>query len=76
VRRIETICDAHDVPIAAVSLQFALAHPAVASVLLGASSVRQQARNDEAANVAIPQELWEDLRQAGMIRPDAPLPTP
>ena len=75
VRQIEAICDGHDVPIAAVSLQFALAHPAVASVLLGASSVRQQARNDEAANVAIPQALWDGLRDAGIIRPDAPLPT-
>jgi len=75
VRRIESICDAHDVPIAAVALQFALAHHAVASVLLGASSVRQQARNADAANVAIPQSLWGDLRLAGLIRPDAPVPS-
>jgi len=74
VRQIESICDLHDVPLAAVSLQFALAHPAVASVLLGASSVRQQSRNADAADVAIPQSLWDDLRQSGLIRPDAPLP--
>jgi len=32
VRRIETFCDRHGVPIAAAALQFPLGHPAVASV--------------------------------------------
>jgi D-threo-aldose 1-dehydrogenase len=76
VRQIESICDMHDVPLAAVSLQFALAHPAVASVLLGASSVRQQSFNADAADVVIPQPLWDDLRQSRLIRPDAPVPAP
>jgi D-threo-aldose 1-dehydrogenase len=75
VRLIETICAAHHVPIAAVSLQFALAHPAVASVLLGASSPQQQQRNSEAAQTVIPTRLWLDLQQAGLMRPDAPVPS-
>jgi D-threo-aldose 1-dehydrogenase len=75
VRRIESLCNAHDIPIAAVALQFALAHPTVASVLLGASTVRQQSRNNDAANLAVPPTVWDELRRAGLIRPDAPLPS-
>jgi D-threo-aldose 1-dehydrogenase len=74
VARIDEICADHDVPIAAVALQFVMAHPAVSSVLLGASTVAQQARNVEMANRALPKAVWDALAQAGIIRPDAPLP--
>ncbi|GAA3540909.1 aldo/keto reductase [Mycolicibacterium helvum] len=74
VSEIEKICAAHDVPIAAVAVQFVLAHPAVASVLLGASTVEQQARNCELANRGLPDGVWDDLLTAGLIRADAPLP--
>ena len=75
VARIEKVCARYQVPIAAVSLQFALAHPAVASVVVGASSVGQQAGNFDAANVKIPEDLWADLQDSGLIRTDAPVPS-
>jgi D-threo-aldose 1-dehydrogenase len=76
VSEIEKLCATHDVPIAAVALQFALAHPAVASVVLGASTLKQQAGNVNAATAAIPHQLWDALRENGYLRPDAPTPPP
>jgi D-threo-aldose 1-dehydrogenase len=73
VAEIEKICAAHNIAIAAVSLQFALAHPAVASVVLGASSIRQQEANVAAAEATIPDALWEALRENGYLRSDAPV---
>lgn len=71
---IETLCCAYEVPIAAVAIQFALAHPAVASVVLGASTIAQQAANTAAADSEIPVALWDALREKGYLRPDAPTP--
>lgn len=74
VREIETVCGLYDVPIAAVALQFAAAHPAVASVLVGASSLDQQNRNFAAACRVIPDELWNELRNRRLLRVEAPAP--
>jgi D-threo-aldose 1-dehydrogenase len=72
VAAVEQLCAQYRIPIAAVSLQFALAHPAVASVLLGASTLSQQARNFDAAGTDIPDGLWDTLRKGGHLRDDAP----
>jgi D-threo-aldose 1-dehydrogenase len=76
VAAIESLCAAHGVPIAAAALQFALAHPAVASVVLGASTVAQQAANIEATRTVIPQQLWDSLREDGYLHSEAPVPPP
>jgi D-threo-aldose 1-dehydrogenase len=72
--RLEEICRRHDVPLPAVALQFAYAHPAVVSACIGARNEKQQAHNAELFELAVPEELWEDLRTADLIRPDAPTP--
>ena len=74
VHAIETVCRQYGVPIAAAALQFVLAHPAVASALVGASTRDQQAANMAALGADIPDGVWNDLRLAGLIRPDAPTP--
>jgi D-threo-aldose 1-dehydrogenase len=74
VGAIEDICARHGVALAAVALQFPLAHPQVASVVPGMGSVRQV---DDALALmaqAIPTALWVELREAGLIRRDAPVP--
>jgi D-threo-aldose 1-dehydrogenase len=73
-RRIAAVCDRHGVPLAAAALQFPLGHPAVASVIPGASSPAQQARNVEAFRTAIPDDLWVELKHGGLLREDAPVP--
>lgn len=75
VRRIEKIADAHAIPLAAAALQFPLAHPAVACVLPGLASVAQVERTIELYRTVIPEGFWRDLRQAGLLREDAPVPS-
>lgn len=64
-RRIAAVCDRHGVPLPAAALQFPLGHPAVASVIPGASSPAQQARNVERFQTAIPADLWARAQARG-----------
>ncbi|MEO5885332.1 MAG: aldo/keto reductase [Candidatus Limnocylindrales bacterium] len=73
-RRIQAVCQRHGVPLAAAALQFPLGHPSVASVIPGASSPAQQARNIEAFSHPIPADLWAELKHEGLLRADAPVP--
>ena len=73
-RRIAEVCERHGVPLSAVALQFPLGHPSVASVIPGASSPAQQARNVAAFRHEIPDDLWAELKHEGLLREDAPLP--
>ena len=75
VAAIQAVCERHGVPLAAASLQFPLGHPAVASVIPGASSPAQQVRNLEAFHHPIPADLWAELQAEGLLRADAPLPS-
>ena len=73
-RRIAAVCERHGVPLAAAALQFPLGHPAVASVIPGASSPAQQARTVAAFTHPIPADLWAELKHEGILREDAPVP--
>jgi D-threo-aldose 1-dehydrogenase len=75
VRRLREVCERHDVPLAAASLQFPLAHPAVASVIPGA--VRPEQVRENAAHLATraPAALWRQLQDEGLLRAGAPVPT-
>ena len=75
VARIEAVCRAHGVPLAAAAIQFPLGHKAVASIIPGAISPAEVERNRNLIEQAIPAELWADLRSAGLLREDAPTPT-
>ena len=74
VGRIQEVCERHGVPLAAAALQFPLGHPAVASVIPGASSPAQLDRNVATFSHAIPADLWAELRHEGLLREDAPVP--
>jgi D-threo-aldose 1-dehydrogenase len=67
-------CRAHGVPLAAAALQFPLAHPAVVSVIPGGQSSRELHQNLAALRHPIPGALWDDLKRAGLLREDAPVP--
>jgi D-threo-aldose 1-dehydrogenase len=73
VQRIEAVCNRYRVPLAAVALQFCLAHPAVACAVVGASTIDQQSANIAAAQTQVPSEVWAELRELDLVRPDAPL---
>ncbi len=72
---IQEVCSRHGVPLAAAALQFGYAHPVVTSICLGARNAEQQTRNVELFESPVPPELWDELREAGLIREDAPTPT-
>lgn len=71
---VQAVCRRHDVPLAAAALQFPLAHPAVASVIPGALCADHVRRNVEHLRRPIPAALWEELRERGLLREDAPVP--
>jgi D-threo-aldose 1-dehydrogenase len=73
---IEAVCARHGVPLPAAALQFPLAHPAVATVIPGMRSAAEVAANLAAATVPIPESLWQDLRDQGIIDFRAPIPEP
>jgi D-threo-aldose 1-dehydrogenase len=73
-RLIRTICDRYDVPLAAAAIQFPLAHPQVASVLIGARSVNELKDDIDLLAVPIPDALWHDLKAAGLLDADVPVP--
>lgn len=72
VDAIETICKAHDVRLVDAAFQFPLMHPAHVAVIPGGQSVIEMASNAEAAKASIPKGLWSDLKDAGLLRTDAP----
>lgn len=70
VSAIQKICDAFNIPMQAAAIQFPLKHPAVASVVVGASSAKFMQQNKDFFNVPIPEKLWEELQLAGIIKND------
>jgi D-threo-aldose 1-dehydrogenase len=74
VAKIERVCAAHDVPLAAAALQFTLAHPAVATVIPGSKTPGEARQNAAWINHPVPAAFWSDLRAENLIRADAPIP--
>jgi D-threo-aldose 1-dehydrogenase len=74
VERIKAIAQRHGISVKAAALQFALAHPAVASVIPGASRPERIAEDHAALNEPVPAAFWQEMREQKLVAPDAPLP--
>jgi D-threo-aldose 1-dehydrogenase len=74
VAEIERICDAHGVALPTAALQFALGHPAVVSVVLGAQNPQEVERNVAALSSQVPSALWTELKAQHLLDADAPVP--
>ena len=72
--RLSAVCREHDVELAAVALQFPLAHPAVAAVIPGAKTPDEAVAAQRLMSVHIPTELWSALKVAALLDEDAPTP--
>ncbi|MGH3879462.1 MAG: aldo/keto reductase [Actinophytocola sp.] len=72
-RRIAEICERHGVELPRAAIALPAAHPAVESVVLGASSPAQVDVNADRAAAAVPVALWADLVAEGLLRADAPI---
>jgi D-threo-aldose 1-dehydrogenase len=74
VEALDAACRRAGTTLVAAALQFAGAHPAVACVIPGAQSVAELRSNLTALGARVPDALWDDLRERGLIHPAAPLP--
>ena len=74
VARIETVCAAHGVALPQAALAFCAAHPAVATIVLGAVTPQEVARNLELVAKPVPAALWRDLKAEGLLAEEAPVP--
>jgi D-threo-aldose 1-dehydrogenase len=75
VERITEIATRHGVSIKAAALQFCLAHPAAVAVIPGASRPSRVTEDVAALREDTPTAFWAELREAGLVSPEAPLPT-
>jgi D-threo-aldose 1-dehydrogenase len=74
VADIQRVCEAHGVALPTAALHFALGHPAVASVVLGAQNPQEVERNVVALASRVPAGLWADLKAQRLLDADAPIP--
>ena len=74
VRRIESVCQRHQVPLAAAAIQFPLGHDRVASIIPGAVKPEEVEANHRLMTHKIPQDLWAELRREGLLAKSAPVP--
>ncbi len=66
-RAIESVCRGHRASLAAAALAFPLAHPGVASVIVGMAAPAEVDENLAAAAASVPADLWSDLHDAGLV---------
>ncbi|MFY7959237.1 MAG: aldo/keto reductase [Elsteraceae bacterium] len=74
VGRIQRVCADHGADLATAALQFALGHPAVSSIVLGATSPQEVERNLAGLTTPIAPALWSNLKAEGLLRKEAPVP--
>ncbi len=74
VARIERVCAAHGIALPTAALHFALGHPAVATVVLGAETPQEVERNVAGLSSVVPAALWSDLKAERLLDMDAPVP--
>jgi D-threo-aldose 1-dehydrogenase len=72
--QMKAVCDRYGVPLAAAAIQFPLAHPAVATVLVGVRSAAELEENVRHFTRPIPRDLWLELRAEGHVPEGVPLP--
>ena len=74
VRRIEAVCARHQVELTTAALHFPLAHPRVASVVVGALRPSEVVDNLARLARSIPAELWRELKHERLLAEAAPVP--
>ncbi|HDR4252251.1 TPA: aldo/keto reductase [Bacillus anthracis] len=74
VNKMKNLADRHGISIKAAALQFALANPAVAAVIPGASKPERIAEDQAALKTVIPAAFWEEMREQKLVAVNAPLP--
>ena len=71
-RAIADVCERHGTTLPAAAIAFPFTHPGVVNVTLGMRNAEQVARNTELHRRHVPEALWDDLRDRGLISPGVP----
>jgi len=74
VSALRAVAEAHEVPLGAAALQFALAHPVICSVLTGPKSPSELEGILTWWNTPIPAAFWRDLADKKLVSEGTPLP--
>ncbi len=75
-KHIKEVCERWGADVRAVALQFPFAHPAVTTIIPGSCSVEELEQNVELMQREIPEGIWDELVNEGLIDLDAPVPEP
>lgn len=73
VGRIQAVCERHGVRLVDAAFQFTLRHPTTVSVIPGGQGVAEMESNLAAATAEVPDGLWADLKNEGLMRQDTPV---
>ena len=73
-KRLDQICNRHKVSLKAAAIQFPLHHPAVTAVLMGPRNMAELADSEDRLSESIPNVLWQDMVQEGLLDSRAPTP--
>ena len=73
--RIADVCERHGATLPRAAAQFPLNHPAVATVVLGARTAAEVARNATLFDASVPLECWQELVAEGLLADNVPMPT-
>lgn len=73
-RLIEGVCAKHGVTLKAAAVQFAAAHPAVSTLVLGMVKPAEFDENIANLNAPIPPAFWAELKERGLIEAGTPTP--
>jgi D-threo-aldose 1-dehydrogenase len=74
-RAIASVCEQNGTTLPAAAIAFPLAHPAVASVCIGARSPEQIEHDADLYRQSIDPDLWGQLKAERLLRDDAPTPS-
>ncbi|ARJ05265.1 oxidoreductase [Cnuibacter physcomitrellae] len=66
-RAVARVCDRHGVTLPDAAVQYALRHPAVASVVLGCRTPDHVRSTVSRAATEIPEEMWRELDDEGLV---------
>jgi D-threo-aldose 1-dehydrogenase len=72
---LQSVAERHGSELRAAALAFCAAHPAVASVLVGARSPEQVRDCAHQFATPVPAAFWQELRDTGLLPADAPVPS-
>ncbi len=73
-RRIEALCQQHQIALPAAALQFLLANPIVSAIIPGALEPAHIQSNGKLLQQPIPAALWAEMKAEGLLRGDVPTP--